>query len=224
MTEREPEGLDLSIQINFHTHVTASVRPGFAVQHLWTARRAAWLCKQREQYLVDTDYRNIDRQHRSHAVTAVLSAFAFVEAHVNDVVDLQQLAISDRTNPIDKCQDALTATGHPRLNTGSGTGQTFDVVRRLRNALVHYKPEWEHGFITGALYNDLKNRLKGRENRQRIGEPWFPNKAVGAGCAEWAVDTSVAFALQWHTAMGLDAAEFDRIYVNWSEPAVDADP
>ena len=113
VTEREPEGLDLSIQINFHTHVTASVRPGFTVQHLWTARRAAWLCKQREQYLVDTDYRNIDRQHRSHAITAVLSAVAFVEAFVNDVIDRQQLAIRNKMKLIDKCQNALDATDRP---------------------------------------------------------------------------------------------------------------
>jgi hypothetical protein len=61
-----------------------------------------------------------------------------VEALVNDIVDRQQLAIDNRTNPIDKCQDALDAAGRPRLNIGSGTGQTFDVARRLRNALVHY--------------------------------------------------------------------------------------
>ena len=52
-------------------------------------------------------------------------------------------------------------------------GQTFDVARRLRNALVHYTPEWEHDFINGALYRDLTNRLKHRENRQPIGEPWL---------------------------------------------------
>ena len=147
-----------------------------------------------------------------------------VEALVNDIVDRQQLAIDNRTNPIDKYQDALDAAGRPRLNIGSGTGQTFDVVRRLRNALVHYTPEWEHDFINGALDRDLTNRLKHRENRQPIGEPWFPNKALGTGCAEWAVDTSVAFGREWHTAMGLDAAEFDRTYVTWSEPPFDADP
>jgi hypothetical protein len=78
-----------------------------------------------------------------------------------------------------KCQDALDAAGRPRLNIGSGTGQTFDVVRCLRNALVQYTPEWEHDFINGALYRDLTNTLKHRENRQPIGEPWFPNKALG---------------------------------------------
>lgn len=112
-----------------------------------------------------------------------MSAVAFVEAFVNDVVDRQKLAISKKTNPIDKRQDALDAIGRPRLNTGGGT----------------------------ALSADLQNRLKNRENRQQIGEPRFPKKLLGAGCAEWAVDTSVAFALEWHTAMGLDAAEFDRI-------------
>jgi len=81
-----------------------------------------------------------------------------VEALVNDIVDRQQLAIDNRTNPIDKCQDVLDAAGRPRLNIGSGTGQTFDVARRLRNALVHYTPEWEHDFINGALYRDLTNR------------------------------------------------------------------
>ncbi len=103
------------------------------------------------------------------------------------------------------------AIGSPRLDTGRGTGQTFDVLRRLRNALVHYEPEWEHDFVSGALSRDLESRLKGRLNCQQIGEPRFPNKLLGAGCAEWAVETSVAFASEWHTAMGLDLAAFDRI-------------
>ena len=59
------------------------VRDYMASQHLWTARREAWLCRKREDELLND--RNLDRRHRSHAITAVLSAVAFLEAFVNAV-------------------------------------------------------------------------------------------------------------------------------------------
>lgn len=220
MTERESEGLEGDQQINIVTETSLSVRPSFTVQHLWTARRAAWLCSQREQHLINEGHTNVDREHRAQAVTAVFTAFAFVESFVNDVIDRQQLQVGNRTNPIQRCQDALAASSLNKLDLGRDPGQSFDVVGRLRNALTHYTPEWEHDFINSALSRELTKRLRGRENRQPIAEPWFPNRALGAGCASWAIDTSVGFAKQWHTAMGL-TSDFDSMYIDWNEPPVD---
>ena len=35
------------------------------------------------------------------------------------------------------------------------------------------------------------------------GNPFYPDKALGHGCAEWAVNTALAYADAVHTALGL---------------------
>jgi hypothetical protein len=56
-----------------------------SVQHLWTARHNAELCRRRE--VVIAGKRPIDVQHRSYATTAVLMSVAFLEATVNEVFE-----------------------------------------------------------------------------------------------------------------------------------------
>jgi hypothetical protein len=56
-----------------------------------------------------------------------------------------------------------------------------------------------------------------RENQQPIGEPWFPNKALGAACADWACSSVITFARDWHGRMGL-TFDFDERYLMPSEP------
>src|ERR1700736_3786417 len=59
------------------------VRDYDASQHLWTAQREAWLCCKCEDDLVAKGIGRLDRKHRSHTTTAVLSAVAFLEGVVN---------------------------------------------------------------------------------------------------------------------------------------------
>jgi hypothetical protein len=61
---------------------TVTVRSYLTSQHLWTARREAWLCRRREDELVGTNDANVFYRHHSHAITAVLSAVAFLEAFI----------------------------------------------------------------------------------------------------------------------------------------------
>lgn len=73
----------VGMNLSFSMTASVSVRDYMANQDLWTARREAWLCRKREDTLLNQQ--NIDRAHRSHATTAVLSAVAFLEALVNTV-------------------------------------------------------------------------------------------------------------------------------------------
>ena len=52
----------------------------------------------------------------------------------------------------------------------------------------------------------------GARKPQQFGHPWFPNKALGAGCAGWACETSITFARTWHQRMGL-THDFDELYL-----------
>jgi hypothetical protein len=229
-------------------HASVSMRGYMANQHLWNARREAWLCGQREEMLVNRNVRNIDRTHRSHAITAVLSAVAFLEAIVNEVwqdaADSEPGELTPYTQGIpdtaiatmrelwngkqdsermlsllSKFQVALVCAGHDRMDKGTEPYQSAAVLVDLRNALVHFKPRWWHddGRDEAKFIRSLRDKLAGRENRQSIGEPWFPNKVLGAGCADWASNSVIAFARDWHGRMGL-AFDFDQRYLLPSEP------
>jgi hypothetical protein len=201
-----------------------------------------------EQLLNDGD---LDRRHRSHAITAVLSAVAFLEAFINaiwqDAADSEPGkhihytdGISDDAmatmrelwtgkedaermlSLLGKYQIALVCAGHQRMDPGDEPFQSGDVLLKLRNVLVHFKPQWHWTDDDLKFVRRLKDKItRERENRQPIGQPWFPNKALGAGCADWACESSIAFAKAWHQSMGL-THDFDATHLT-SLPPVETD-
>jgi hypothetical protein len=113
-----------------------------------------------------------------------------------------------------KYQLALVCCGYDRMDAGAEPYQSADVLATLRNELVHFKPTWWHssgdekGFVQKLRYKITTER----ENQQAIGDPWYPNKAMGAGTADWACDTAIAFAREWHARMKL-AHDFEATYI-----------
>ncbi|HXO51083.1 MAG TPA: hypothetical protein VN888_08655 [Mycobacterium sp.] len=120
---------------------------------------------------------------------------------------------------LSKFQEALVCAGHERMVAGAEPFQSADVLVDLRNELVHFKPRWHWTDEDDAKFvRGLKSKITPqRENRQPIGHPWFPNKALGAGCADWACESSIAFARKWHQSMGL-THDFDNTYLPSSPP------
>lgn len=231
------------VQINTGLTVTFSVRNYLAPQLLWTARRDAWLCREREDQLVFIGDANVDYRHRSYATSCVLSAVAFLEAFVNavwqDMADVTPGEHSHYTHGIPdagmtimrelwtgreqaeramsllgKFQLALVCCGCGRMDRGAEPYQSADALITLRNALVHFKPVWWHSDADDARFvRTLRDKITTeRENRQAIGEPWFPNKAMGAGAADWACNTVITFTREWHAQMNL-AHDFEATYI-----------
>lgn len=236
---------DLSVQMGTPR---VGVRDYLASQHLWTARREAWLCRKREDQLL-TDG-TLDRRHRAHAVTTVLSSVAFLEAFINaswqDAADKKPGTHTAFTEGIpddalatmrelwigrdgaermlslqSKFQVALTCAGRERLDDGAEPLQSAGLLIELRNVLTHFKPQWHWSDGEAKFVRKLKGVLQSRENRQPVGNPWFPNKALGAGCADWACKTSIDFARAWHDRIGL-TSDFDYLYLT-SLPPVEID-
>jgi hypothetical protein len=224
-----------------------SLRDYMANQHLWNARREAWLCRKREDTLLNQP--NLDRAHRSHAMTAVLSAVAFLEAAINavwqDAADSEPGKHTPYTDGIpdaavatmrelwngkenaermmsllSKFQVALVCAGHERMDKGAEPYQSVDVLIDLRNELVHFKPQWWHDDHSdeAKFVPRLRDKItQTRENRQPIAEPWYPHRVLGAGCADWACSSVIAFAREWHSRMGL-THDFDTVYLMPTEP------
>jgi hypothetical protein len=90
---------------------------------------------------------------------------------------------------------------------GFGTA-CVDCLIKLRNALVHYEPEWTINIsdtekITVQKFEKI---LKGKFQLNPLtgeGNSFFPDKCLGHGCAEWAVKSSIMFADEFFLRMRL---------------------
>jgi hypothetical protein len=208
--------------------IAISSRHYLSSEHLMTVRRNANRCRQLETELKGK--KNIDSEHRSCAITAVLSSVAFLEAFVNetydDAADTRHLdprvaGLSEHTRAImrefwiasdrgerylsvlAKYQMALVLAGLPRLDEGANPYQDAKMLIELRNLLVHFRPNWHDYDETDKLEQKMKSRFAGSTLQPPGSRPWFPVVALGAGCAEWAYDTSKALADAWSSQMNL---------------------
>lgn len=110
---------------------------------------------------------------------------------------------------LQKFQIALTLAGKDLFDTGKAPYQDVDYLILLRNALIHYKPEW---IGTGEKYKDtlseklrkkLESRIQTINPMTREGSLFFPHQCLGYGCAKWAVESSVKFTNEFFSRIGL---------------------
>jgi hypothetical protein len=196
-----------------------------AGQHLWSARHHARLCAELEAE--KTGKTAFDIQHRAYAVSAVLSSVVFLEALVNETFQDAADGNASRIAPLDqrcidlmgeywndsdggrhvsileKFEKALLFADRPRLDRGATPYQDAKLLIGIRNRLVHFRPAW----MTAGEQTKEEAKVKGKfaENALMAGKgnPWFPDKCLGAGCAQWSWETSLALADDWTKRLGI---------------------
>lgn len=195
----------------------AYARVYMAVHSLWSAKRSAQMCSEREDALVAQGTARLDPAHRADAINAVVSAVMFLEGFVNELFSdaadkshgtprtrgLSETAReqmrelwkggavpSDRISVIHKYQLALLCAGKRSFDPGCSPLQDVAALIQLRNYLIHYNSESPNTVDLQKVFIGVMQRAG--ENRQSVGPPLFPNKVLGAGCASWACDTAGA--------------------------------
>ncbi len=176
---------------------------------------------------------------QAYVLGAVFSSVAFLEAAINelfnDVVDgvettqFKELAPEVRKamagvweqdvaehRTLDKYQAALGAGSKKRLDRGASPYQDVKQLIDLRNALIHYRPE----FLPASEGTSRRRSAKSKTRSEALeiglrgkfplnpwykdkGNPFFPYKYLGHGCAEWAVSSSMRFANEFSRYMGI---------------------
>lgn len=200
--------------------LTLSIRSYFSTSHLWTASYAAHMAELKEKRGLPEGAFRIDPQHRSHVTTAVLSSVAFLEAVINEVftdaVDGQggkrlegirepKLALmrtlwnaTEGQNRylgiLEKYALLLTALEKQPPPKDRSPHQDTEFLIRLRNDLVHFKPVTQGRDELTRLGHALKPRFPPNKLMQGMGNPYFPDHCLGAGCAAWAVKTAKEYA------------------------------
>jgi hypothetical protein len=164
--------------------------------------------------------------HRGYVTGAVFSAAASLEATINELfIDAQDpgsptfegadsrlpglLAGTswgqlEKKSTLYKYQKALSLAGKQEFNRDEPPYKAVDDLIELRNALVHYKPEWstnqkKHQTISNRLeeYRFTPNPYAGPN------DVFFPKKCLGHGCAAWTVKSGVTFIESLFSQLGL---------------------
>jgi hypothetical protein len=200
------------------TSPTVMMRVYFSSYHLWAAQHFARCAEEIENEPGETP--RFDIKHRANVTGAVLSATAFVEAAVNelfkDVVDGHESYISvvddgsrklikafwelteERNRSpfsiLDKYQIVLTFCREEQFPAGAQPYQDADLAIKLRNELMHYKPESYGGETQHKFFKQLPTKFADNPLMAGSGNPYFPDKCLGSPCAKWVIQAAQALA------------------------------
>ncbi|MFN8470056.1 MAG: hypothetical protein U0X20_31165 [Caldilineaceae bacterium] len=197
--------------------LTTSVRRNFAVRHLSSAAYFSQLAAQIERENDGKPLGPFFDEILAHSTACVMTSVAALEAFANEMFIDHQHCFPDvdgrlfeklwsfyEAKPLlEKFQFAMFLRHTPELNRGENPYQAVNALIELRNALVHFKPEWDservrHGRIAKLLNGHFE------PSRYYPGEPLFPLGWVTSNCTKWAVTSCVQFITQFEEQAGID--------------------
>ena len=208
-------GKPIAAEVVVSGGIDATIKHNMARQHFAGARFFAESATHLENEICTANLKNDIRkpQHRAYVVGGIVSAVMGLEACINEIyldavdeskqklagLDEQEMALlaewwprieKRRADTLLKYQHALLLLGRPALPKGENPYQDVDSLIHLRNALTHYKPEWDDSLDAHA---DLQGRLEGRFETNPLSTDtnlWFPHQCLGSDCAKWAVSAA----------------------------------
>lgn len=235
---QEPVRLGLAGSVEAVGQLRLAMRSYFSTNFLWTALHLDRLVGELEG--ADGRRPRFDMAHRSYAVSSVIASAAFLEAVASelfqDAIDghgltdtgyLASLAPDAVTamatlwretaggrdlEPVEKWQRLLECSGPARLDAGAPPVQDAALLVRLRNALVHFKPETIAADEAHLLERQLKGKFRDNQLMAGAGNPWWPSHGLGQGCTSWAV----------HAARQLSDSVLDTIGVTANYTRIEA--
>lgn len=194
---------------------TGRQRPNFAVQHMIAAARFARLCYKVEDENAGAPFGPFYDEIISYVTATILLSVASLEANINEIfadvrdsiivfdgLDMNLLTeiwdLIEGKAILEKYQFVLVLKKKDRMNKGAQYYQFVDTLIKVRNALIHFKPEWlgeqqEHEKIGKLLRGKFTLSPFVSEN-----DPIFPMRCMTHGFADWAVRSSLEF-VQWFT-------------------------
>lgn len=199
--------------------VRAVMRNYFSSYLLWSAKDFAGLADAIEKRCGDGP--RFDIEHRARVIAAVMAAVGFLEAMVNELFQdaadehgtdgdgyiapltprarefMQESWLESRLGfepVLNKYQLLLVFAERPKLDPGAQPYQDAAQLVLLRNAVVHYKPESVAADVDHRFTRSLRGKFPDNALMAGSGNAWWPDHALGAGCAQWGFRGAKAFA------------------------------
>lgn len=224
MSENETRAhANVAAAVGMAGSAVARARHYFSTQHLFAAEHFARLAADFERDRPPGEPK-IYLIHRAYVMGAVLEAVAFLEAFVNEILKdtadghtgatggldddaVARLAaawdVVKNTPVIDKYQLVRALIDSPAADMGRRPQDDVVYVVKLRNWLVHNKPRDVGEDSPDKTIDHVRGRFDPNpylDSPQRVA--WFPNHALSASCAGWAVTSARAFVENFVTDIG----------------------
>ena len=187
--------------------LTGSVRANFSISHLLAAASFSRAVGTVENENKERPFGEFFEDIQSNAIATVLTATAALESYANELFVDHATVFPNMPAPImaklwelyemkqtlEKFEFALLLLRKERFNQGISPYQDVVSLIKLRNALVHFKPEWTDQQIVHAR---VSSSLKDRVDRSPFfvsGEPLFPRAWASHSTTKWAVISVLSF-------------------------------
>lgn len=126
---------------------------------------------------------------------------------------------------LQKYEIALQLNGKPSFDTSRSPYQDAKQLVNLRNALVHFEPETITSAVDGKkpqahAFDGLQSKFPNNP-LTGPGNPYYPDKMLGAGCAAWAVRSAVAFTDEFFAKLGMPPM-YESVRGEYMRPAASA--
>ena len=222
---------------------SASLRTNLSIHHIIAAALFTGDCERLEVGHTWPPPDDVFFRHSAVSASAVISAVCALEANLNELHldaedgNAQRLGLLhahaatvvrlwdtvERQSLLRKYEWFLTIARAPALERGDSVYRSAADLIALRDALVHYKPEWSH---TPTRNERLEKRLGGKfplNPMAASGQFFIPYRCLGSGCARWALTSAFNFATAFSVQLKAEnvwLAQTDRINAALCAPAV----
>lgn len=213
--------------------ISGAVWTDIATQYLRSAHHFAELAEREEESGSVGAHTDAYGRHRSYVVAAILCSTANLETTINEIFascaeegvswhllesspthrgTLGSLWCDDirRLSTLRKYQLALRSGSLPEFAEDQPPYSDAALLVRLRNALVHYEPDWVYtersdgrALEQGEMHKwerTLRNKF---ELNPLAGEkyPFWPERCLSAGCARWSAKAVGTFVTDFRERM-----------------------
>lgn len=188
-------------------HGTARTRMNMSLPHLLSACFFSRAVCDLEGANLGKRFGSFWQEILAHATASIFLTVASLESYANELfadrdknfpnipseILLKLWELYDQKPILEKFDLALLLRTAGSVDRGCSPAQDVYLLIRLRNALVHFKPEW---FGEQEEHAKLANQLAGRFTRSPffgVDEPLFPRGWATHGCTAWAIGSAVDF-------------------------------
>lgn len=207
--------LHANVLANVTVTATAKTRTNLALHHLFAACRFSARVGQVEAENVGQPFGSFWEEILQNSLGVATLTVAALESYANEMYfegailkpGLNQVAAEDLAEIVDKetilrkYAVALSISTGKRLDMGIAPTQNADALIRLRNAVVHFRPEW---FDEPGKHEKLSKVLRHRFTPSVFlrNEPVFPRAWASHSFTVWALMSTVQFIDHFHTELG----------------------
>lgn len=209
------------------------MRGYLSISHISAATLFAQKCSKIEESVDPLKIEaSVRSSHNAYVISSIILSVAFLEAVINEIFSdcaddhvterIKELPAKDlmarlwklgipRTAAypiLEKYEIALELNNKQPIDQGLNPYQNAKILIELRNALIHFEPETiiSQSASEGRRIHKFEKRLTGKFEVNKltgIGNPFYPDKVLGAGCANWAVSSAVSFADVFFNNIGI---------------------